>query len=106
MPDAERPALDKNKLDNQVEFPQAPIEVPAEDRNRRVKTYSTISYHWRSCFPPQTCVSCDRPRASQGIRGSGCSERSRIVHIIYSLGDGTVLAGTLLIAKISKKLPD
>ncbi|VTT73146.1 unnamed protein product [Fusarium fujikuroi] len=90
MPDAERPALDKNKLVNQVEFPQAPIEVPAEDRNRRVKTYPTISYHWRSCLPPQTC----------------CSERSRIVQITYSLGDGTVLAGTLLIAKISKKLPE
>ncbi|CVL07167.1 uncharacterized protein FMAN_15300 [Fusarium mangiferae] len=45
MPDAEQPALDKNKFDNQVEFPQALIDAPAEDRNGRVKTLHAALSH-------------------------------------------------------------
>ncbi|KAK2937792.1 K Homology domain [Fusarium oxysporum f. sp. vasinfectum] len=36
QPDAKRPALDKNKHDDDVEVPEAPTEVPAEDHDDKV----------------------------------------------------------------------
>ncbi|KAF5674689.1 nacht ankyrin containing protein [Fusarium denticulatum] len=45
MPDAERFALDKNKLDDFIEFLQAPIDAPAEDCNRMAKTLHGPSSH-------------------------------------------------------------
>ncbi|KLO86162.1 hnRNP protein E2 [Fusarium fujikuroi] len=36
QPDAKRPALDKNKHDDDVEVPEAPTDVPAEDHDDKV----------------------------------------------------------------------